>query len=163
VSEVVGFVLTFGISAVVLVVAVQSFATAQQTTNTMLAAAEMKNVANRIATRLVQAGILYQDFPNSSTNITLTIPPTVAGKQYTAAVTPTTVYVNTTDRSANATASTFHLDAYSQTDPCFRVTGSVPSSYSSLVVRYGPVSTGTKPTLCAAYPVHTIQISGGVR
>ncbi|MHB8584587.1 MAG: hypothetical protein ACYDDF_01945 [Thermoplasmatota archaeon] len=164
VSEVVGFILMFGLSAIILIISVQSFTTAENTSNAMLAGAEMKGVADRIATRLVQVGIIYQQFPNASANITLTVPPTIAGKSYAATITPTTVYVNTTDASAEATSSTFHLDAYSAADPCFLVKGTVPSSWGAFIVSYSPSSplTGRPPGCVAPTTVKTIQLLGGV-
>lgn len=83
VSEVVGFILMFAISAIILVLSMQAFNKAQDGSNDLLAAVELKNIANRISTRIVQAGIVSQEFPDATFEVVVRIPEEVAGYRYT--------------------------------------------------------------------------------
>lgn len=132
VSEVVGFILSFALSAIFLLIAMNSFWVAKENTDGVVTAVELKTIANRVAARIVEAGLAAQEFPNATLSVALPLPQELNGHGYYVVATPGVVYVNSTDGTLSATATTFKLDAV----PDVRVSGTVHSANERLVVAY---------------------------
>lgn len=82
VTEVLGFILMFALSALILIVSMRAFNAAQANSNDLVAAVELRNVANRISSRVVQAAIVSQEFPHADYEVTLKVPAEIAGYRY---------------------------------------------------------------------------------
>lgn len=132
VSEVIGFVLSFALSAIFLLIAMNSFWVAKDNTDGVVTAVELKTIANRVAARIVEAGLSSQEFPNATLNVTIPLPQDLNGRGFYVEARAWAVYVNSTDGTLSATATTFKLDAVQGV----QVTGKVQSSDEVLVVSY---------------------------
>lgn len=132
VSEVIGFVLSFALSAIFLLIAMNSFWVAKDNTDGVVTAVELKTIANRVAARVVEAGLSAQEFENATLNVTVPLPQELNGRGYYVEARAWAVYVNSTDGTLTASATTFKLDAV----PDVQVTGRVQSSDEVLVVTY---------------------------
>lgn len=127
VTEVLGFILMFALSALILIVSMRAFNAAQANSNDLVAAVELRNVANRLSSRVVQAAIVSQEFPQADFNVTVKVPAEIAGYRYTArfrdrdgpTLTPTNpiIYVATEGNNLvtegsliTGEASTFRID-----------------------------------------------------
>lgn len=111
VSEVVGYILTFALSAIILLISVQSFTVARNNSDGVVTGVELKSIANRVASRVIEAGLVSQEFENSTFNVTIAIPKDLNGHEYTVEVDNEEVTVRAIDGTATATASTLRLDA----------------------------------------------------
>ncbi len=152
-SEVIGFILMFLISSFLLVVAMQSFADSQEVSDDTVTSVELKNVAARVASRVLEASIVAQDFPNATYEIKLRLPPPPDGRDYEIKLTPTDVLATATKGNAEATTTTYKLDAISG----LVLSGTVYSWQEDIVIRYEPtidpvtkVITSKSITLAAA-------------
>ncbi len=132
VSEVIGFVLSFALSAIFLLIAMNSFWAAKDNTDGVVTAVELKTIANRVAARVVEAGITAQEFPNATLHLTVALPQELNGHLYYVEATPSMVYVRSTDGAFSASATTFKLDAVAG----LQVRGVVHSSDERLIVTY---------------------------
>jgi len=83
VNEVLGFILMFALSSIILIFSLRAFTTAQDSSNDLVAAVELKNIANRISARLVQAGNVGQEFPQAEFKVVIRLPDEIAGYRYT--------------------------------------------------------------------------------
>lgn len=150
ISEVLGFILSFALSAIFLMIAMSSFYAARNNTDGIVAASELRSVADRVATRLVEAGLVGQEFSNATINLTISIPQDINGHPYQVVAKNTGIWVNTTDGDYSAMASVFKVDAVSGV----AVSGLVYSSNQHVTVTYSLQS----PT--AATPTRDIHIHG---
>lgn len=132
ITEVVGFILSFALSAVFLIIAMNSFWVAKDNTDGVVTAVEMKTIANRVAGKIVEAGLAAQEFPNATLEITVPLPQELNGHIYYVEATPSMVLVKSTDGTLSASATTFKLDAV----PDITVSGTAHSSGELLVVSY---------------------------
>lgn len=131
VTEVVGYILTFALSAIILLISVQSFTVARQNSEAVITVVEMRNIANRIATRVVEAGLAGQEFPNATFEVVVNIPKEFNGREYSIQLMPEQVLVVSTDGLTTVSASTFRLDAIYQ-----NVGGTVYSQSERVIVSY---------------------------
>lgn len=131
VSEVVGYILTFALSAIILLISVQSFTVARQNSDAVVTAVELKAIANRVANRIVEAGQISDEFPNATYTVTVNIPQDLNGHPYFIQVFPDRVFASTMDGMATAEATTFRLDATSVS-----VSGKAYSSEERILVTY---------------------------
>lgn len=154
INEVLGFVLSFALSAIFLMIAMSSFWTAKANSESVLTGTEMKAVADRVASAVVQAGLIGQEFPNATFNQSLAIPQLLNDHDYYVQGTPSAIYVNSTDGTYTATATTFKLDAVTS----LWVTGVAYSSNEKVLVEYTPQKTHTDPV--TGIVQDTITISG---
>lgn len=138
VSEVLGFILSFALSAVFLMIALNSFYAAKNNTEAVVSAVELRAIADRVASRIVEAGLIGQEFPNATYNVTIPVPTDLQGVGYYVEATAATVYVNATTEEVRATASTLRLDAVSG----FTVTGRAESSNGHVLVTYSLQNAG---------------------
>lgn len=132
VSEVIGFVLSFALSAIFLLIAMNSFWVAKDNTDGVVTAVELKTIANRVAARVVEAGLSAQEFPNATLDLTVALPQELNGHLYYVDATASAIYVRSTDGSLSASATTFKLDAVTG----LTVSGRVHSSDERLIVTY---------------------------
>ncbi|MEA3202142.1 MAG: hypothetical protein QOE90_3570 [Thermoplasmata archaeon] len=139
VSEVIGFILSFALSSVFLLIALGTYYQASGNTDNVITGVELKGVADRVATRIVDAGLIAQEFPNASLNITMDLPQTANGHSYLVTATATAVWVNATDGVAQSNSTTFKLDQVSG----ISISGSVYSTQERIVVGYSLQSAGT--------------------
>ena len=138
VSEVLGFILSFALSAVFLMIALNSFYAAKTNTEAVVSAVELRAIADRVASRVIEAGLMGQEFPNATYNVTVAVPMDLNGVPYYVDATAATIYVNATTEEVRATASTLRLDAVAG----FQVSGRVHSSNAHVTVTYSPQSAG---------------------
>lgn len=132
VSEVIGFILAFALSAVFLMISMSSFWAARSNSDAVLTASELRAIADKVASGIVQAGLLGQEWKNATMNVTVPIPQTLNGHDYYVQARPWGVYVNTTDGFATSNATTFKLDAVLD----FDVGGLVYSSNEHVTITY---------------------------
>lgn len=132
VSEVIGFVLSFALSAMFLMISLNTFFLAKNNSDDVVTAAELKTIADRVAARIVEAGLIGGEFPNATLNVTINIPQSLNGHPYYVEARPYGVFANTTDLPLSATATTFKLDAVVG----FTVDGTVYSGGERLVIEY---------------------------
>lgn len=138
VSELIGFILSFALSAVFLLIALGSFYTARENTDAVVTGVELKTIANRVAEHIVEAGLVSQEFPNATLNVTVALPQDLNGHPYYVEATPSAIYANTTDGTLSAQATTFKLDAVTGVS----VNGRVYSSNEVLIVSYSLQNNG---------------------
>jgi len=155
INEVLGFVLSFALSAIFLMIAMSSFWTAKSNSESVLTGTEMKSVADRVASAIVQAGLIGEEFPNSTFNQTLAVPQLLNDHDYYIQATNAQVYVNSTDGSFRATATTFKLDAVSG----IHVGGTAYSSNENVRIVYTNETPYTDP-VTHVVTTDTITISG---
>lgn len=131
-SEVVGYILSFALSSIFLLIALTTYYQASGNTDSVVTAVELKAIADRVATRVVDAGLVAQEFPNASLNISMDLPQTVNGHSYLVTASPTTITVKATDGSVTASSSTFKLEAVGG----ISVSGSVYSTQERIIIGY---------------------------
>ena len=139
VSEVVGFILSFAISAVFLMISLNTFFLARANSDDVVTAAELKTIADRVAARIVEAGFVGQEFPNATLNITINLPQDLNGHPFIVEARSHAIYANTTDLPLSAQATTFNLDAVQGVV----VSGTVYSSNERLVITYSLQDAGS--------------------
>ena len=132
VSEVLGFILSFALSAIFLMLAMSSFWTARNNSDGVITGSELRAIADRIAGAVVEAGLVGQEWPNSTMNVTVQIPQTLNGHDYYVEGRLWGIYVNATDGFATASATTFKLDALQN----FAVSGRAYSINEHVTVTY---------------------------
>lgn len=133
VTEVIGYVLSFALSAVFLLIALNVFYTARGNTDDVVTGVELKTIASRIAGRIVEAGLISQEFENATLDLVVVIPQALNGRGYEITATSALVTVSTSDGTLAATATTFKLDA--QTDVSVTTATGLPLQSSSERVR----------------------------
>lgn len=143
VSEVLGFVLSFALSAVFLMIALSSFYTARNNTEAVVSAVELRAIADRVASRVIEAGLIGQEFPNATYNVTVAIPTDLSGQPYYVVATATTVFVNATSGDISASASTLRLDAVTG----FAVSGRAESSNGRVTIIYSLQNAGATKSI----------------
>ena len=132
VSEVIGFVLSFAISAMFLMIAMNTFFLARANSDDVVTAAQLKTIADRVAARIVEAGFVGQEFPNATLNVTINLPQDLNGHPFYVEARSHAVYANASDLPLSAMATTFNLDAVQGVV----VSGTVFSANERLVVTY---------------------------
>ncbi|MHB8605557.1 MAG: hypothetical protein ACYDCK_09925 [Thermoplasmatota archaeon] len=135
VSEIIGYMLAFALSSVILVLSLRSFVTARDSSNAIVTGVELKGVADRISTRIVQEAVISQAFPNATINLTTHVDPTFAGQYYTMTATKFSTYANTSGQGAvyaTGNSTNYKIDAL----PNIKVEGVVGSSNEWVVVSY---------------------------
>lgn len=139
VSEVIGFVLSFALSAVFLMISLNTFFLAKSNSDDVVSGAELKVIADRVASRVVEAGLIGAEFDSATVNMTLDIPQDLNGHPYYIEARSHGVYANISDLDLSAVATTFNLDVVDG----FDVTGKVYSSNEKLVITYSLQNAGT--------------------
>lgn len=114
VTEVLGFVLMFALSSIVLITSVQAFNEAKTNADGVVSGVELRGVANRVSTRVVQAALLSEDFPNASIRVEMRIPEAIGTGPYWVETASsggnTVIEAESADGSYSATASVFNVD-----------------------------------------------------
>lgn len=132
VTEVIGYVLSFALSAVFLLIALNVFWAARANTDEVTTGVELKTLADKLAAHVVQMGAVSQEFPNATVNVTLHVPQSLNGRLYTLTATKTAITAATDDGALSASSTTFKVDVLQNID----VTGSVGSSNQLVIVQY---------------------------
>lgn len=132
VTEVIGYVLSFALSAIFLLLALNVFWAARANTDEVTTGVELKTLADRLAARVVEMGAISQEFPNATMNITLNVPQSLNGRLYTLTASKSSVLAATNDGALSASSTTFKVDVLQNID----VTGSVDSSNQVVIVQY---------------------------
>lgn len=132
VAEVVGFIMMFAISAMILVFTMQAFDTTRKRTRRASAEVQLQAIADQVATRVVQAGMVGAQYPNATFNVTTRLPDHIEGFRYKVTGTNNTVYVNSTNEMVTRNSTTFETGAISG----IWVHGTVYSGPWDLVVHY---------------------------
>ena len=140
VTEVIGYVLSFALSAIFLLLALNVFWGARDNTEQVTTGVELKTIADRIAARVVEMGSISQEFPNATMNITIKVPQTLNGQTYTVTAIDQNVTARTRDGALSAVATNFKLESL----PSLSVWGTVDSSNERVAVSYDLLTNGTK-------------------
>ncbi|HUR69060.1 MAG TPA: hypothetical protein VM370_07420 [Candidatus Thermoplasmatota archaeon] len=131
VTEVIGYVLSFALSAIFLLLALNVFWAARANTEAVTTGVELKTIADRVAARIVEMGAIAQEFPNATMNATLVIPQSLSGKIYTIEAQSDEVTARLNDGSLSFAATTFKLD-----ETGVDVDGDVDSSNERVIIEY---------------------------
>ena len=107
-QEVIGFILTFFLSSVVLLLSLSTFTTTRQSTQDVQAAAEFQLLANRVAGVVTRASQDAESMPNATLQSTVWIP-RIPNVEYYVNLTDDYVWVNSTDGKFHANSTTFRL------------------------------------------------------
>lgn len=161
VSDVIGFILAFAISAVLLVVSVQAFTRSRETTEAVVTAVELRGISNRIATRISQAGVVAQELPNASITFRVPVETDLAGTPYYAIAYPTDVRANTTGGLVTGNATLYKLHVV----PNLRIGGLAHAGSGWMEVTYSYTQNVTWPAMTRPdsrdYHFKLIAISSG--
>lgn len=134
VTEVIGYVLSFALSAIFLLIALNVFTAARANTDHVVTGVELRTIADRIAGRIVEMGLVSVEFENVTMDVSLIIPQSLNGRLYT--ITASTDYSEitaaTNDGALNASATTYNTEAL----PYIEVLGSVDSSNEIVRLHY---------------------------
>lgn len=136
VSEVLGFVLTFALSAIFLMIALSSFYAARNNSEGVVAGVELKAIADRVAARIVEVGLIGQEFPNVVATFTISIPQSIGDQPYYVDAATSKVTATTLGGDISAEATTLKLDAVTG----FVVTGRAHSSNEHVTISYALTS-----------------------
>lgn len=139
-SEIMGYIMMFALSAGVLVISLQSFSVAKESSEELVASSEMQAIANRVAARLVEVSKVAEEFPNATYNVTLRVPEQIQGRNYRVHVNETDVRVATPEGDLAANATTFKLDAVTD----LTINGTALSSSGRVIVSYEKDALGRK-------------------
>lgn len=140
VNEVVGYILTFALSAIILLVSIQSFTLARENSDSVITGVELKTIATRVSTRVVEAGLMSQEFPNSTYTVVVQIPKDLNGHPYYIDAYNNAIIATAAETGVSASASTFRLEKITNLD----VNGRVHSSEERVVIVY---TNSTQPTI----------------
>ena len=141
VTEVIGYVLSFALSAIFLLIALSVFDAARANTEAVVTGVELKTIADRVASRIVELGLVSQEFPDAQMDVTLTIPQSLNGRLYTIDAAADVVTVTTDDGELSATATTFRTEEIE----LISVDGEVGSSNELVRITYQMI--GASPTI----------------
>lgn len=111
VSSVIGYIFSFGLSALILIVSINSFTSIQQTTYDRAVEIELIDAANRIVAGVNAAVDVHRSFPNATYCRQVSIPGEIKGRHYSISATQDTIYVNTTDGRINKSSTTYKASA----------------------------------------------------
>src|SRR5258708_3078688 len=111
VTEVIGYVLSFALSAIFLLLALNVFWAARANTQEVTTGVELKALADHIGARVVEMGAISQEFPNATMNVSVNIPQSLDGQIYTITASSYNITVQTKDQSLTANSTTFELNA----------------------------------------------------
>jgi FlaG/FlaF family flagellin (archaellin) len=132
VSEVIGFIMMFALSAMILVFTMRAFDTTHARTREASAGVQLQSVADRVSSRVVQAGLVAERFPNATFVVDVDLPAAIEGFGYTVTGTNQTVFVNSTDGQVETNSTTFETEAINGV----WIHGTVYSGPYDLEVRY---------------------------
>lgn len=125
VSEVVGYVLIFGILSMILILSMLAFAAVQDRAESAVVAVEGESLAQRVASSVVNAALFAERHPTDSTYLQpLDLPADLEGNPYVIRLEPATasepalVRVVVARLGLDATAPLFSADASSNVQLC---------------------------------------------
>ena len=132
VTEVIGYVLSFALSAIFLLIALNVFSAARGNTEHVVTGVELKTLADRVAGHIVELGQVSQEFPNATMEIALVVPQSLNGKLYTITATAPSIRAQTNDGAIFAESTTYRSEVL----PNIAISGSADSSNERVVLRY---------------------------
>lgn len=118
VSQVIGYILTFGIISTVTATVVYTTGVMIDRRSTVAAEIIAQSIANYLVDAITDGIAVKQDFPNADYSRTINVPLTINGKSYYIEATDDKVYVNTTDGRISA-----HSTTYGQEEICIGISG----------------------------------------
>jgi hypothetical protein len=134
VSETLGYILMFFLSAAVLVLSLQMFVQARAATTDLQVASELKLVSDRVAAEVQEAGVVALQFPNSTYNVTIMLPE-LRGQPFYVNASHDQVWANSTDGKATAESDAFHVEELG-----LQLAGTVYNSQGYVTVQYSNAS-----------------------
>jgi hypothetical protein len=137
VSEVIGYVLMLFLSSAVLVLSMQAFLTSRAATQELQAATEIRLVSDRVASEVLQAGIVAHDMPNATYEATVKLP-ALQERAYWVNASNGKVYANTTDTRILAESDLYQVEALKN----LQVHGTVYGAQGYLKVKYSKWTNG---------------------
>ncbi|PKK81685.1 MAG: hypothetical protein CVT47_01135 [Thermoplasmata archaeon HGW-Thermoplasmata-2] len=111
VSSVVGFILSFALSALILIVSMFSFTSMQESVYARSAEMELKDLGNRVVAGISESIEVRRNFPNATYSRTISLPAEIKGHQYYVEATGDRVYVNSTDGKIRIASTTYKASA----------------------------------------------------
>lgn len=111
VSEVLGFIMMFALSAIILIFTMRAFDITHTRTREASAEVQLQGLADRVSSRVVQAGLVSERFPNSTFDVEVDLPERVEGFDYRVTGTNSTIHVNSTDGQITRNSTTFETEA----------------------------------------------------
>jgi len=144
VSEVLGYVLMFFLSASVLVLSLQALTQSFETTATVQAGSELKQLSDNVANAVLKAGFAASNAPNSTYEVRLPLPELKDRAYYLNATNATgTIWANTTDGKISASAAAFNVQQIGG----LQLAGTVYNSQGYVKVRFSTLANGQKTIL----------------
>lgn len=108
-NEIIGFILMFAVSSIILVFSTQTYLASQENTDHLLRGVELKSVAARVATQVTHAGLVADEFPNATYTALMRVPVKVAGQNYDVSVDADSVDAAAVESDASASSTTYNL------------------------------------------------------
>ena len=133
VSNVLGYVFSFGIIAVIANYGIWQTATVIEDGKNQAASLEALNIANQIADAVVDAVILSQSSPDAKYTKLLTLPKDLAGKEYNVSITNDEVVVRTHDGEIIERCPNFNTNELE-----FEIRGEVKGGEGGIAITYVP-------------------------
>ena len=131
VSSVVGFILSFALSAMILIVSIFAFTSMQDSVYARAAEIELKDLGNRVVAGISESLEVRRNFPNATYSRTIPLPAAIKGREYYVEATSDRVYVNTTDGRIHVASTTYKASAEGAS-----ISGRAYSSSMYLVVTF---------------------------
>lgn len=132
VSEVIGFIMMFALSALILVFTMEAFDVTNTRTKRASAGVQLQAFADQVSSRVVQAGLVANQYENTTFAVEITMPPSIEGNSYVVTGTNRTIYVNSTNEQVETNSTTFETEAIDDV----WVHGTVYSGPYDLEVKY---------------------------
>lgn len=107
VSNVLGYVFSFGIASVIMVSAVIVTTGIINNRVSAVAKLEAQSIANKVADAILEAATTWGSMPNADYQKMLDMPEDIAGRNYYVEITDSLVYVNTTDGQVSTSCSNY--------------------------------------------------------
>jgi len=122
VSEVLGYIMAFFVSFLVLIFSISTFAVVTRNGDFLAAHAEMQDIASRVASRALQVFEIGTEIRNTLGEVdsaadgplvyrrSIDVPPEIRGYTFTVAIDPQNAYVNSTDGTIRHVSTTFKAE-----------------------------------------------------
>lgn len=103
VSEAVGYIITFGVSTVILVTSLQTFSVISEQTNTMAVDSALRDIGAQLAFAVEEALRAGATYPDAVFSMTVDVPRDINGQGYHVQMTQTEVWVVARESAAETT------------------------------------------------------------
>jgi hypothetical protein len=139
VSEVIGYIMVFALSAGVLILSLQAFMLSRDTTDNLRAAQTLRIVSERVAAEVQQASIVAAEMSDASYEGQVSLP-TLSGRSFYIQAWGDRVYANSTDGRILAESGVLNVQELGS----LTLQGTVQGSQGYVKVRYDRVAAGTR-------------------